>query len=151
MKKFKFNLAALLKIRKRHEERIIQEFSDQQRRVLEQEALQQQLVVARSKKHQEYKLLKTGAMDMAKDKAYDQYLIRLQQDIQKTETHLGLLRQELEALRQRLVRARKEVAVLEKIKEHRWEEHRQALSKEEQRLLDEVAINHAQDQQFWND
>ncbi len=149
MKKFKFNLAVLLKIRKRYEERIIQEFSDQQRRVMQQEAIKEQLLLVRSKKSREYKMFKTGTMDMVKDKAYDQYLTRLQKDISQAEQHLGMLKQELETLRQRLVRARKEVSALEKLKEQRWDQHQQALSKEEQRLLDEVAINHAQDQRTW--
>lgn len=141
MKKFKFNLAALLRIRKRLEERMRQEFSDQKRRVDTQQNRLNQLVRDRENADRQLRLNKVEQVSMALMRSMDEYLQHVQKSVHQAEAELELLKDELKKRREAMIKAQQDVTVLEKIKETRLQDYQKELSKQEQAFLDEMAIS----------
>lgn len=141
MKKFKFNLTALLKIRKRYEDRVQQELADQQRRVEEEKLTLHRMMESRDRTDEKIRTITKEEIDVALEKAYNDYLQALQKRIHESKEQLSLLKEELDRRRQILIKAQQDVAVLEKLKDNRFEIYKNELSKEEQAFLDEVALS----------
>lgn len=140
MRKFRFTLQTLLRIRRRLEKRCQQEYADQKFRV---ETHQDHLARSRSElleREIQARLPAPGAVDLAIKRAFTDYQTRLREQIAKDQAKLVFLEEELKKRQQALARAARAVKVLEKLKFRRYQEHRLEGNRLEQNRLDEVAV-----------
>ncbi|MCD4813472.1 flagellar export protein FliJ [bacterium] len=142
MQPFQFGLATLLRIRCKMEERAKNEFNDQQRRVLEQTKLLEQLMEDRKTAEVKAKAAGRETVDLALEKNCAEYIQTLRYRIEAAQLRLNQLSEALEQLRDNYIQAQQAVKILEKLKEHRYSDYLKEARRQEQNFLDEVAISH---------
>ena len=139
MKRFRFSLETVLKVKRQVEEARQMELAAAQGRRdlclmqlgrLEQDL--QGLLMDRSGQRQ-------GRVDLGEEAWYSQRQWGLNQGIGRAQLDLQAREEELDAARTRAVEAARERRVLEKLEEKQLQEHLFKLNREEQGLLDDLA------------
>ncbi|HQU18918.1 MAG: flagellar export protein FliJ [Fimbriimonadaceae bacterium] len=134
MKKFRFRLAAVLRVRAHAETEAKNEFAAAAKATLEGERAVERI---QSRRREALSQAKQSLSDL---RALDQLLHAL--DLQEVEAKsaLSILLQEEEAAHQRWLHARKELQSLERLRERDLEAYRLEYDRRAQRELDEWAV-----------
>jgi len=141
MKKFKFKLAMVLKIKLRLEELRQQELREAEYRVLlaqqDLERCHEAVLLATERYRQQLvaKLNLNSALD------YQRYLTWLANHVTLAEESLQLRQQEVVAVRDTLIVATQERQMLEKLKEKAYQHYLQAELQAEHEFLDEIGTS----------
>ena len=140
MKKFRFRLEPLLRLRRQQEEQkkravgvLIREISEQQRQALQMATAVRQ--EGENLKHQ----YAQGRVDLDWAGHYRRYVSHMQMAINQRIEAVTQIQQRLQLARQELAEAAKNTKVLDKLKEKRRQRYDHELGREETRELDEVA------------
>ncbi len=141
-KRFVFRLDAVLKVRRQRRDHCRRVFAEQLRLVQQQERhlaelgdrVQAESRVRRSDAGQ-------GELDMNLLRSRQYYVGHLQRTIESQEVELERLRQALEAERETLVGASRELKVIEKLRERQWERHCEAASRRETAEANESSVD----------
>lgn len=138
-KKFRFKLAPVLKYRETIQEECrtrflqVQEMRNQQMRELDK------LREESSRAVESMTDAKTGTLDMSRVLVLNRYITGLNISQQQGTVQLRAIEREAEKRRDELVIARKDVRVMEKLEERRFEEHLYEEGREETKVFDEIA------------
>jgi flagellar protein FliJ len=139
MKKFRFNLEAVLKVKKVLEEKAQKDFSA----VLIRRNLclmQKNKLLFEIKELNEYQLeLLAGNINYISQLLYQNRYQGLVNDLKLKDKELFEIETELENKRQVLIQTMKDRKVLEKLKEKKYQSYLEITNKEEQYFLDELA------------
>ena len=140
-KKFKFPLDPALRYRRHLEGEKKRALAKARRAVLEQNRLLLELLREEGQGKEEFRKLKVGQTGVQRLRLQEQYLNALSRRIRRE--FEGLQRRLLaeEQARRELVEARKQVRVLERLRERREADYRYELGREEQKELDETGLN----------
>ncbi len=141
MKRFQFNLAAVLGLRKQLEDERKRCLAAAQKELFEQQGRLYAFLLDEKKGRDELKRMEQSTLDLPKVMAQRRYLLGLTRRISGAHQELSRLLLVERAKRDELIKATKERKVLEKLKERKLAEHEHLLSVEEQKVLDEIANN----------
>jgi flagellar FliJ protein len=139
MKKFKFRLEVLLDMRKRREEKIMLEFADQNRLILDEHKKLIEL-------NNELKLLQQGEKDRRSTEncivslRYSvAYRFKLKQDMIRVGKHIDELKENLFRIQKKLTIATRDRKAVELLKEHRHQEWKKEFRSMEQDFIDDIS------------
>ncbi|MEA1979646.1 MAG: flagellar FliJ family protein [candidate division Zixibacteria bacterium] len=141
MKKFKYRLEALLKMKEHFEKEKQKEHALSLQRVQTQE---NNLSALESEKNQNFMKQRTklkGSLSVAEMLVYGRYMIKLKRNSFSGEQMLGALRKQEEGKRSELLEATKEKKIQEKLKEKQHEIYIDDLKLLENNENDEIAGN----------
>ena len=141
MKRFVFKLDAALRYRERIEDQRKREFAEVQVAFNRQRSTIEQLKAERVQGLDDLGGMSKGSLDVPVLMAQRRYLLGLERRTVKAVHVLEGMKGPLEEARVRLVNARKDVRVLERLRERQMERHLQDANREEQKVLDEIAQN----------
>ncbi len=139
-KAFKFRLEPVLRFRERVEESVrtrfveIQQIRNEKQTQLEK--LQQEQADARKSMSE----AKSGVLDVSRLKLMNRYLTGLMVSERQRQGELRAIDVEVEKRRIEFVEARKQVKVMDKLKDRKREEHEYEESVEQTKLFDEIAV-----------
>jgi flagellar protein FliJ len=140
MKKFRFRLQTLLKLRQQQEDQkqrvvgaLLTELNEQQRQALEMAAA----VRAEGDRLREQHA--RGAIDLEWASHYRRYVTYMQQAINKRIEAVAQIQQRLARARQELAEAAKQTKILEKLRDRRKNRYDLELRRQDQREQDEIA------------
>lgn len=140
MKRFKFPLEVLLRLRKRKEDVIKRELADKNRQILQAQGeiteLERKLRELQQMQKQERAASGTDILSLRHSVAYRH---KLKTDLLQKGNELIALRHALEAIRRRLVQATKEKRALEIVREKRFAEWRSEYNAEQQEFIDDIS------------
>jgi flagellar FliJ protein len=136
MKRFKFTLEAVRKIRRQEEQLVQIELATAMR---EQAVVADQLATSRQAELDLYEWMRTSALSGASMAHVSQYGTLHRQRIFDTEVQLMHLDERVDRVRERLIDARARREALDKLRERELERHRNEMLAEESRELDEIA------------
>lgn len=139
MRRFRFSLESVLKVRRQTEEA-------RQRELAAQQALRDRLLLELGRLESELSALtgsrlagRRGRIDLAQEAWFLDRYRALHQAIRNQARRLARQEEEVEAARLRAVEAARERRVLEKLEESQFADWQQKLHSEEQGFLDELA------------
>ncbi|MBN1899273.1 MAG: flagellar export protein FliJ [Spirochaetes bacterium] len=142
MRKYRFPLQKLLEIREHKENLIKNEMAQAQRKKIEHQMKKEKM---NKKYHQGLKDMKydekARLLSIAKLQLYQQYFRYLHYVMDKQDTLIRLSDEEIAIIAKKLIEARKEKRVIEKLKERTFKKYQKEVAKEEQDFLDEVGTN----------
>jgi len=140
MKKFKFRLAALLKMKEHMERECQKEHGSALRKVVQQKNELTRLDGCRISEMDRQRGRLTGRLSVAEMLVYSRYLVKLKQDRVTGQEMLAVLEKDAEKKRVKLVEASREKKTYEKLKERWKEQHDLANRRAEAKEDDETAI-----------
>lgn len=141
MKRFQFNLAAVLRLRKQIEDERKRALAAVQKELFEQQGRLYAFLLDEKKGKEELKRMEQATLDLPRVMSQRRYLLGLARRIAGAQQELSRLLLVERQKRDDLIKATKERKVLEKLKERKVAEYEHALSVEEQKVLDEIANN----------
>lgn len=141
MKRFQFNLQAVLDLRKQLEEERKRALSAAQKDLFEQQGRLYAYLLDEKKGKEELRRMEQSTLDLPQVMAQRRYLLGLTKRISGAHQELSRLLIIEREKREEVVKASKERKVLEKLKERKVAEYDHLLSVEEQKVLDEIANN----------
>lgn len=139
MKKFKFKLDAVLKLRQRLEDELKKQLADLKKSMEFEIAL---LTKYRNEKlacQKELKALRSSALDMKKIIMHENYLELLGARIEVQIVRVAEAKEAVELKRGELLEASKDKKAVEKLYEKKYDEHMTTLRKAEQKYIDEIS------------
>jgi len=139
MERFNFNLATLLRYRGTLEQASLREFTRELRRLGEHEKSLSVLVCEQKRLSEEMDGLRASGDKRLELSLYTTYMADLKAFIREKEAQMAGCRKELERKRKALVEAMKDRKALDVMKERSLEEHRVAMTRLEQKALDDIA------------
>lgn len=139
-KRFQFRLDPVLKYRERIEDDRKNAFGEAQGHVMKQQQSIEQISTARSMEFDSISNLVQHNAAISRISDSYRYLASLHVQRLHEENALRQLKEVAERKRQEYVEARKKRRALEMLREKRKEEHRYELDREEQQMLDDIAL-----------
>lgn len=139
MKKFKFKLDAVLKLRQRLEDDLKKQLADLKHNMAFEIALLKKFSNEKTTCQKELKQLRVSNLDLRKISFYENYLESLSQKIEIQIVRVAECREAVEAKRLELLVAAKDKKAVEKLHEKKYTEHIVTLRSTEQKLLDEIS------------
>jgi len=143
MRRFRFSLDTVLRVRRGREEKIQLEFSA----ILERRARCLRSLAAEEQELEEMVAsqsgLRTGRLDAASIAIFETSRLAQLDKIVRRRIQLREISAELEAKRFELVAASRERKVLEKLEENQYEDYLKRFNREEQAFLDELASHNS--------
>lgn len=139
MKKFKFKLDAVLKLRQRIEDELKKQLADLKKELEFEVAL---LVKYRNDKitcQNELKGLRSSHLDIKKIIMHENYLEVLNENIEVQVVRVAEAKEAVEVKRLELLEASKDKKAVEKLHEKKFAEHVASLQSTEQKFLDEIS------------
>ena len=141
MKRFQFNLAAVLGLRKQLEEERKRALAGAQKELFDQQGRLYAFLLDEKKGKEELRRMEQSTLDLPQVLSQRRYLLGITRRISGAHQELSRLLLVERQKRDDLIKATKERKVLEKLKERKLVEHEHLLSVEEQKVLDEIANN----------
>ncbi|MBM7867109.1 flagellar export protein FliJ [Heliobacterium gestii] len=141
MKPFRFKLQTALDLKLRQEDALKGELQRQQEAVREKEA---ELARLRNTMADAVDNIRPHAgmpFDVEERRLFNHYWLRLKELEARQETELQREQSKLEEIRQRLLEMMRDRKVMERLKEKHLADYKKTLLREEQKLLDEMALN----------
>lgn len=142
MKRFVFKLQKLLDIRVHKEKRIKNELAKAQfeRNTIffKREGYSRELESGRAKMAED---LKNSVLSGETLQMYQRYFNRLKEQISHKDAEIRSADERIAVINERLIEARKERRILERLKENQWKEYQYEVRKEEQEFFDEVGVS----------
>lgn len=142
MKRFQFRFETVLRMKKIAEEVIQTQLADIKRRVRETIDSLTQCVSNIAYTERAFLSQLQGKVPMFQLSWYISYLGALKQEAVTHENHIRYLENEADKVRESLVKASQEKKIFENIKEKDHQKHITLLSREEQKILDEITVTH---------
>lgn len=139
MKKFRFPLETLLRLKTRQEEQARQQYMVCQANLRQAEQVLRGLTGKYEALVGEIRDLQVSRTKIRTVQLFRVFVQKLQAEITEQKQVVQTCQDAVNASRKRLVEARRERLILEKLKEKRVAEYRLAMLREEQLLIDEVA------------
>jgi len=142
MRRFKFTLEKLLEIRAYKEKQIENELSVVQRK--KNSLLEKKQLLLDSDKEYRKKMRqeqKRKSFTVERFIQYQQFFKRIKLSVEEQNKLIKLLDEEIALINKKLIEARKERRVLERLKEKKFKKYLYELAKEEQNFFDEVGTN----------
>lgn len=141
MKKFKFSLASVLAFKEQILENKKLELAAAVQAVAEQEGIIRRLERECMVVIGEFNQKKLDGMTVIDAQSYEIHITILHKNIDSENENLLRLREEEAKKQADVIEAKQEVSSLEKLKEHKLEEHDKAAMKEEELFIDEMVSN----------
>lgn len=141
MKKFKFRFETVLKVKEKKEEQLKREFMQLIALKIRQENLLMEIEKERQEKAKEKFNEKQIGTDIQTLIFYEQYTNLLRKQIEETEKRIKELQKEADIKREELIEATKQRKIFERLKQSDFNEFKNLVLKNEQQLLDEIAVN----------
>jgi flagellar FliJ protein len=139
MKRFHFRLDVLLDIKKRAEEEIKKELGAKNAEILASRRDRESLAATLESFFIEEKKTRLRVLDLPSLRRSISYRGQLQKEIKDKDLCIAGLSVDLEHIRERLMKARKETRVLELLKEKKLARWKKEYKKEEQKFVDDVS------------
>ena len=137
-RRFEFNLEPVLRYRRMTEDQRKRAFGEASRRVDEQARKLDGLEREEGDARAEFAGLRSGLLSPTQLRLQESYLVAMERRIRREAAELVKRLQVREERRVEFVEARKQVRVLERLRERRMIEYRREVEREEQKILDEV-------------
>ena len=137
MKKFRFSLETVLDYTNQALDALRTEHGAIPAQVRAQEKLIEDLETEHRQSDEDFTRRKLEGINILDAMSYEAYLRSLERKLQEEYRKLERLRKREEEKREQVVEARKETATIEKLKEHKLEEYRQAEQKDEEKRIEE--------------
>lgn len=141
MKKFKFRFETVLKVKEKKEEQLKREFMQLIALKIRQENLLKEIEKEKQKMAKEKFNEKQSGTDIQTLIYYEEYCNLLRKEISLTEKKIKELQEKADIKREELIEASKQKKIFEKLKQSDFNEFKALLLKNEQQILDEIAIN----------
>ena len=141
MKKFSFKFETVLRVKEKKEEELKRELMRLQALKIEQEHLHERIDRERNQVHAEKGREKEAGIDIMRLVYYETYLNNLRKKIHATEMKIKEFGKMADDKRDEVIQASKEKKIFEKLKEKHFNEFKKTIISNEQKQLDEVAIN----------
>lgn len=141
MKKFSFKFETVLKVKERKEEELKRQLMNIIGRKIEQEKILEDTKQKKAVKVKEKNLENTGSLNVARLIYFEQHLNMLLLKIDQTENKIKDLEKQADIKRKELAEASREKKTFEKLKERDFNAFKHAVLANEQKNLDEIAIN----------
>ncbi len=139
MKKFVFSLDAVLDLKRRREEVLLEELAKRVRAATAAEEVLKGLRVERRRAQGELRQLLRGRVEVDRVRETQEYVSGLDGRIELQARELHRRNEEVKACRRQVVAAAQERKTLERLRERQWEAYQKEYRREEQAFLDEVA------------
>ncbi|NPV25923.1 MAG: flagellar export protein FliJ [Firmicutes bacterium] len=140
MRRFKFKLQTNLDLVYKREELLKQEFFQQQKRFNQEMKALKQLRERCQQLQDEMRGVVQGTLNLARIKLYNDFFPMLLKQIKQQSIQVESARQDLESARHALMKIVKEKKILEKLRQRQWEIYQQEVLREEQKVIDELAV-----------
>ncbi|MFQ6009288.1 MAG: flagellar export protein FliJ [Candidatus Zixiibacteriota bacterium] len=141
MKKFRYRLQALLKVKEHIEKERQKEHGEALKKVHNREQELKQILRDKEKTlAQQRERIMTG-LSVAEMLVYGRHLLKLKRDLLTEKELLGVLRKDAENKREALLNATKERKIYQKLKERRQQQHNEAVLQQTTNENDEIALN----------
>lgn len=140
-RRFVFRLQGVLEYRRALEEKKKRELAQAQREVGEATRRLTELLQMEAEQKERFRQLKAGDLDIMTLRLQEAYLNHLLRKIGQQQQRLQNLRMWEARARSEYVEARKQVMLLERLRERQLDRWRSEATREEVRFLDEVAAN----------
>lgn len=140
MKRFRFRFDTLLKVRKIREDLAQQEFSRIQRHLDDLEKLKGARHSQRSLAGRQLTEKMGGGIRSFEVESYHSYLSHLEAEIGRLEELMAQAARQLEEKRGELIAAKRELKVMERLRDIDLDRHLAEQSREDLRFMDEIAI-----------
>jgi len=141
MKKFKFRFETVLKVKEKKEEQLKREFMQLIALKIRQENLLMEIEKERQEKAKEKFNEKQTGTDIQTLIFYEEYTNLLRKQIEETEKRIKELQEKADIKREELIEASKQKKIFERLKQSDFNEFKNLVLKNEQQLLDEIAVN----------
>lgn len=145
MRKFKFSLQRVLRVKEIREDQQKEKFQEAQQYKQKQQEQLDQMMNEKEKVCSDLKSKCAHPLKVHQLRTYYNYLDRLDDHITHQEQELKKAEDMLEKERQKWIEAQKEKKIMEKLKERKWQDHRQEWFKREQKRLDELNMQNLYD------
>jgi flagellar FliJ protein len=142
MKRFKFPLERLLEIRRHKENLIKNELAKAQRKKVKLLQEKEELLNKYKQGLNELKIMeKENILSIQKFNNFQSYFNFLKNETEKKDKIIKLADEEIAIISKKLIEARKERRIIERLKEKALKKYFYELQKEEQEFFDEVGMN----------
>ncbi|MDD3731967.1 MAG: flagellar export protein FliJ [candidate division Zixibacteria bacterium] len=141
MKKFKYRLETLLKVKTQIEKEKQREHAEALRKTYEQKELLNKIDRRRQDNLERQRHSLQGAISVVDMLLYTRYLLKLKKETMAGNELLRGLQRTAEGKRQALVKASREKKIYEKLKERQQIKYNERVEKSEKKELDEIATN----------
>jgi flagellar FliJ protein len=141
MKKFKFRFETVLKVKEKKEEQLKREFMQLIALKIRQENLLMEIEKEKQEKAKEKFNEKQIGTDIQTLIFYEEYTNLLRKQIEETEKRIKELQEKADIKREELIEASKQKKIFERLKQSDFNEFKNLVLKNEQQLLDEIAVN----------
>lgn len=139
MKRFRFRLEGLLRLRKVEEERRLRAFRAGQVALADVLARQHEIEVERDRTFDSLRRLETGQLEMHEIQRHRRYISALEVRERDLDAEMMRRRADLNGAQRRAERAIRDRQLVERLRDRRREEHGVRMRREEIREFDEVA------------
>lgn len=138
IKKFRFSLEALLRLRKLEENEALAGLARVMRRYNEQNDKREQALLRRETEMKSFTRLYQDTFDLEQIQMYDRYLGRLESEVVAAKAALEEMTPEVEAEKVKVIEKQRRRRVVELLKERHLERYKQELRKDERKKLEEA-------------
>ncbi|TDT69136.1 flagellar FliJ protein [Hypnocyclicus thermotrophus] len=139
MFKFKFQKALDYKLEEEHQAKDIYfRIQEKKNKKLKEKEI---LINRKAELHQEFKAYKVGNIDINSLKNYNNFILKINNEIEEFNKELNIIEKNLEKAREEFFEIRKERKIFEKLKEKQLEEYKKNMQKKEDKLIDELSNN----------
>jgi flagellar FliJ protein len=139
MKRFAFPLQAVLEVKRRREEALLEELAKRTRAAAAAQDRLRELRAERRRAQGELRRLLQGWVEVEKVRSARGYVAAVDSRIEAQSREVQRRNEEVKACRQQVVAAAQERKTMEKLRERHWDAYRAEYYRQEQGLLDEVA------------
>jgi flagellar FliJ protein len=139
MKRFKFSLEALLRLRLRAEETVKRELAAKNRQIIQAQGELKEIEHRHKELQKDQKAQRSQVADILSLRAAVAFRHKLLLDMQLKGQEIARSRRDLEAIRRKLVQATKERRAIEIVKENRFAEWREEYQAQEREFIDDVS------------
>ena len=140
MKRFKFRLEPLLKLRAYREKEEQKAHATASHKVLSQEESLEKINSDCHTNQNDLRQFLSGSLDMAKLSIFSRYFVKLKKEELLGREMLKVFQRDAEQKRQQLLEATKQRKIFEKLKEKHQEKHHKQFEFADQKEIDEIGI-----------
>jgi flagellar FliJ protein len=141
MKKFRYRLQALLKVKEHVERERQKEHAQALQKVYNREQALNDILNDKEETLERQRRRMTAGLSIAEMLVYARHMLKLKRDLLAEKELLNVLRKDADGKRDILLKASKERKIHEKLKERRQEQHNNFVEQNTTKENDEIALN----------
>jgi flagellar FliJ protein len=141
MKKFRYRLQALLKVKEHVEKERQKEHAQALQKVYNRERALNQILKDKNEKLERQRSRMEAGLSVAEMLVYIRHMLKLKRDLLAEKELLNVLRKDADGKRENLLNASKERKIHQKLKERRQEQHNEDVLRQTTKENDEIALN----------